>query len=338
MIFQPVLPEWILATFGLTLIVFACFHTFKNLKLRNRIIVLVRRVSIVLILTILALRPGVGEYKEVEILTNQYDVYFVVDTSASIVAEDWGDNNDTRLSAVKSDIGRLVDEYAGARYSLITFDSQGLLRTPLTKNASAVMTSVNILQPEITKYSVGSNLGSANEVLEKTLRQSVSVEPDRAKLVFFFTDGEQTSMADIGSYANIQQYVNGGMVYGYGTVEGGKMLKQNGYVIVTNEDSPYIMDESISPPVEALSKLNEDNLRNISEELGLEYVIRDADTPIMFPLVDPGDLSSDITQMNTITDYSWLVASMLLIIVAFEVAYIFKFFIQIRKRNESKYA
>lgn len=336
MIFQPVIPELGIAFVGFVLLGSVIYQIINNRKDRRIVFAWLRRLVIGLLVLTTLLRPGIGEFKEVEVLNNQYDIYFVVDTTASMVAEDWGDNNDTRLSAVKSDIGRIVDEYAGSRYGLITFDSEGLLRTPITRNASALMTSVNILQPEITRYSTGSNLGAANEVLERVLAQSVSVDADRARIVFMFTDGEQTSEEEISSYSNIQPYINGGQVFGYGTVEGGRMLKQNGYVIVTNESSPYILDESVSPPVEALSKLDEANLDLISLQLGVDYLIRDASTPLQLPELEDVILDSSVSQMNVITDITWLFSSILFILLAFESAYlilVYRKFFGVGKKN-----
>ena len=325
MIFQPVTNEIIIGLFALATLAFSIFQIAKNKKNKALVWAWVRRAIILVLMALLLLRPGIGEIKKVDVYTNQYDVYFVVDTTASMIAEDWGDDKETRLTAVKQDIGRIVDEYSGARYALLTFDSSAIVRTPLTRDSSAVMSSVNILTPEVTKYSKGSSIDVASPLLESTLSRNMTAEPERARIVFFFTDGEQTNGTEPASYEASSSYISGGSVYGYGTLDGGPMKKQNGYTI-TSSDDEYIMDSSQEPPIVALSKIDEENLTTMAEQLGIEYSLRDANIPITIPELSEEKVAvSSSSGMKVTTDFTWIIALPLYGLLAFELGYILIF-------------
>src|SRR5690606_29464063 len=72
------------------------------------------------------LRPGIPG-GATETLATDTDILIVVDTTASIVAEDW-DGDGQRLDGVRADVQSIVDEYPGARFALISFDAAAELR------------------------------------------------------------------------------------------------------------------------------------------------------------------------------------------------------------------
>lgn len=334
MIFQPIFNIYAVILLTLLIAGVAAYLAFKSRKTRSLLWAWTRRGLVVLLFGMLLLRPGIGELKQVEIFTNQYDVYFVVDTTASMVAEDWGNDGATRLDGVKQDIGRIVDEYAGARYSLLTFDSSAIIRTPLTKDATAVMSSTNLLAPEITKYSKGSSVGIASSLLATTLSQAMEAEPERARIVFFFSDGEQTSGGDPESYDISSSYINGGAAYGYGTTNGGPMKKQNGIFITSNEEE-YIMDTTQTPSKVALSIIDEENMTNIAQQLGVDYLLRSEDTPIAIPELPEKELAiNSTTSMNVTSDFTWVIAIPLYAFLAFELAYILLFLTRMSRNHK----
>lgn len=324
MLFQPIINPILLGiillpVLGLT--IWLSISAWKSSPVMRK--AWLRRGLAIIIIGVMCFRPGIGETKKVDIYTNQYDVYFIVDTTASMVAEDWDSDGATRLSGVKKDIGRLVDEYSGAKFALMTFDSSAIIRTPLTKDATALMTSVKNMSPEITKNSKGSSPWVATSLLETTLKKNAQLSPDRAKVIFMFTDGEKTSEdKTVSTYAGAATSIQGGSVYGYGTSKGGKMKKQNGYFITTKKDI-YIQDESTTPPTNALSKIDQKNLKTISKELGVKYSLRDSDKPIEAPKVDSSNLSLDQnSSMQVTNDYTWVAALLLCILLSFELGII----------------
>src|SRR5690606_1021757 len=128
-----------------------------------------------------------------------------------------------RLDGVRADVQSIVDEYPGARFALISFDAAATQRLPLTTDATALMSSLDVLRPEVTTQSRGSSIGIASTMLSEVLRNAAESAPDRARMVFYFGDGEQTVSSDPESFGGSAEYVDGGAVLGYGTAEGGPM-------------------------------------------------------------------------------------------------------------------
>jgi len=96
-------------------------------------------------------------------------------------------------------------------------------------------------------------------------------ERETYQIVFFITDGEDTSEQTLKSYSGLDKYVDGGAVLGYGTKEGGPMRP---VYYAGDTDEPeylYYYDDDFNR-LKAISKLDEDNLKSIADDLGVEYV------------------------------------------------------------------
>jgi Ca-activated chloride channel family protein len=331
MTFQPIINPLLLAILFFLFIVASLSFALKSFPSSKPLFWAWIRRSLVLVLIALSLfRPVLEKEQTVNVYTNNYDVYFVVDTTGSMGAEDWNSDGDTRLDGVKSDIGRIVDKYSGARYALLTFDASPVIRTPLTKDASALMSATNNMKPEITQYSKGSSISVANNLLTKTLKTAQKADPDRARIVFYFGDGEQTASEQPKSFEPSASYISGGEVYGYGTEKGGKMATENGYVITTQGDK-YIMDTTQNPPVVALSKIDPKNLENIASQLKVKYDQRTSEKPIQLPAIDKSKTLSASDSNTTIAyDFTWIIAIFAYLTMLIEIIYI------VRKIKETR--
>lgn len=331
MVLQPIVPYLfiILITFIISVIMgYILTSTYHNKSLFKKWVL---RSVILLLIPVMLLRPGVIEKNETEIYASQFDIFFVVDTTSSMIAEDWEKNSSsTRLSGVKSDITRLVDEYSGSRYSLITFNKEAYIQAPLTRDASAVMSSVSNILPEITRNSQGSDVRVSAKLLERTLQEAAEKYPDRARLVFFFSDGEETAenVTSDKNFSNISSLVSGGSVYGYGTDKGGKMLTQSGYFI--SKESSYIQDPSTGK--DALSKIDEKNLKAIASELNIPYQHRSSSEPIEIDKIDMV-LTPDIVNAEKVTDYTWILAAIFGLLMAFNLGLIFVSLSKVRVKD-----
>jgi len=204
-------------------------------------------------------------------IESSYDVYFVVDTTSSIAAEDWGDGL-PRLDGVKSDVETIVSQYPNSRYTLITFDSVATMRVPITNDSSAIISTTKALQQEVTGNSRGSSVGEASEILAGTLAKNK--DDDRQSIVFFFSDGEQTSNKEIESFKSSTEFISSGLVLGYGTEQGGKMKQRVGY---GSPIDTYITDLAGN---DGLSVIDEKNLNTIADDLGVKYLHRVAGEPL----------------------------------------------------------
>ncbi|SMG36297.1 vWA domain-containing protein [Agreia pratensis] len=311
--FFPVLPLPVLIAVFTVLAAFVIWQLILR-ENRPRLLSWSLRAAIVVVLLLVALRPGVPGAAG-EKATTDVDVFFVVDTTTSIIAEDF-DGSDPRLDGVKSDIVDLVAAYPGAKFALMSFDSSAVLRVPLTSDATAVSNAADVLAPEITLYSNGSSITQAKDLLASTLQRAQDAEPDRSRVVYYFGDGEQTSSAPVESFDESAPLVSAGFVFGYGTEAGGQMRVQTGYYDDDKTDDGYVKDDTGSP---ARSVIDEKNLRTIADQLGVEYVHRTS--PGDAPVADVGsspNLATSNESSGGTTELYWIPAAALVLLLALE--------------------
>ena len=278
------------------------------------------RGALVLLLLLAACRPGFPG-GTVEAAATDLNVFFVVDTSSSIAAEDHtpaggdaakGESTGgqsagvPRLDGVREDIRAIARELGGARYSLISFDSSAAVRMPLTTDTSALETAVAVLGPEVTDYSQGSSVTAARAVLAERLAAARDGHPDRPRLVFYFGDGEQTSAAAPQALGIDGSLVSGGAVLGYGTRDGGRMKENSGDP--ARPATTYIQDPTTGAA--AVSRLDEDRLRDLAHQLAVPYLHRaagDAAAP-MLQQATPGTLVRTGAALDGRTELYWMPA------------------------------
>jgi Ca-activated chloride channel family protein len=236
----------------------------------------------VLLLGAAALRPAVAG-EQVDTTAANLNVYFVVDTTSSIIAEDYGGDR-PRIEGVAADIAAIATALPGARYSVVTFDQETRVRLPLTTDTTALDAAVETLLPESYEVSRGSSVTEANDRLKALLQQADSRTPERGRVVYYFGDGEQTAPEAPAPFDIDRRLVNGGAVLGYGTRSGGRMKATRSRF---DTSSSYIKDPSTGE--DARSVISEDTLRAIAGQLGVTYVHRDRGDDIA-PVVSGVDL------------------------------------------------
>jgi len=282
------------------------------------------RVVLVLACGVLLLRPGVPG-GHVRTLASATDVVIAVDTTASMVAEDWdsaksGSAGNTRMAGVREDVRRIAEAYPGARFALITFDANAVLRLPLTTDTGALVSAVEVLQPEVTRQSKGSSIGIANQLLTQTLQNAQKASPDRARMVFYLGDGEQTVSTEPEPFDSAKKLISGGEVLGYGTSQGGPMRETTGAFGDTASGSgagPYIQYQGS----DALSRIDEKNLQRIASELGVTYEHRTADAKTVLPPAPKSTTAyREDDPLTQPTDLSWIVALVVAALLCAEIA------------------
>ena len=137
MIFQPVLHPILLAL----LCAVPAFFVIRALVKGPSRGLWALRLGVIVVVFAMLLRPGIPGGTS-QTLATDTDVVIVVDTTASIVAEDWAGDR-PRIDGVRADVQAIVDEYPGARFALISFDAAAPLRRPLTTAATALMASLD---------------------------------------------------------------------------------------------------------------------------------------------------------------------------------------------------
>jgi len=288
------------------------------------------RVVLVLACGVLLLRPGVPG-GHVRTLASATDVVIAIDTTASMVAEDWdrggstkGGAADQRMAGVREDVRRIAEAYPGARFALLTFDANAVLRLPLTTDTGALISAVEVLQPEVTRQSKGSSIGIANTLLTQTLQNAQKSSPDRARMVFYLGDGEQTVSTAPEPFDSAKKLLSGGEVLGYGTAEGGPMRETTGAVGPSTGSGTgsagageYIQYQGS----DALSRIDEKNLQRIAAELGVSYEHRAADAKIALPPAPKSTTAyREDDPLTQPTDLSWIVALVIVALLCVEIA------------------
>lgn len=319
MFFQPM---FLIVLFGLTGMGLAIFQFWKVKNKRQRIHWTLRGVAALMIL-FAGLRPSVPSLAPAELYNNQYDVYFVVDLTSSMVAEDWDSQKDPRLDGVREDINDLLDDYAGAKFSLITFNSTASLRVPLTPDSTAIASAANTMLPEVTAYSQGSSISKPLDLMKSTLAADKETS-DRAKIVLYFGDGEQTDSSEPASFAPIKPYVTQAKVYGYGTSEGGRMKQQTGYYISTKDDK-YIKDGSGK---DGISVIDESNLKTMATQMGGTYEHRTPNKRIAAATLNNDQKlnlqKQDGASVNNTSEFYWIFLIPASLLFLIEAGYLFR--------------
>lgn len=266
----PVLPYSLIVIAGLLVLIFLVFKDHKAGMLNG--LAWTRRILIFGLVALIGYGPATIE-EATEAARANVDVYFVVDRTGSMSAEDFN-GAETRLSGVRRDAKEIVDTLEGSRFSIISFDSSSSRQIPLTTDTVAVKNWFDNLNPEITIYSSGSSVGRVNEELRRVLEIGAEENPQNQRVVIFMTDGEDTSDSVPSDFTIMAQYINGGAVLGYGTAEGGKMKEYDPYLVERGRDLEYIMDYSQSPAAPAVSHTDLDALNTLSDQLGIKFMHR----------------------------------------------------------------
>ena len=280
---DPTMPIALIAVSGALMFVFAIYRMAAARGFRGRISGFLR-VLMVLLAVIVVLRPIIPADNVSPVVSSDVEVYFVVDTTTSMAAEDVGGEVDgrpgTRLDGVKNDIEQLCAALTGAQFSLTTFDSVASQRVPLTRDQSALVSASRAITPEISGYSRGSSIDEALPLMTEILRRAQSERPDSRRVLFYFGDGEQTRTSqEPADFSVVAPLLDGGAALGYGTLSGGAMRIFDGFADDDpSNDVAYLADPATGE--QALSTIDETNLRTIASQLGVGYLYRAAGEPI----------------------------------------------------------
>ncbi len=257
MITNPILPEILV---GAVLFIIYAVLSFgivrRKIKLIYKLSMMGRVLIIFVLVFIINLRPMKKDYN-MDVEMKNLDVMFVVDTTISMWAEDV--DNKPRMDAVMRDCEYIIEQLDGSNFALIRFDNKSQILAPFTQDSKNVLDAFSTISSPSKYYAKGSNLN----VIEKDMSDlliSSSKKEGRMTVVFFISDGEVTDGSELMSYSQFERYIDGGAVLGYGTEKGGKMKDSYSYI----KDPETYQD--------AISKLDENNLHKIAEDMKIDYV------------------------------------------------------------------
>ncbi|MBM9459420.1 VWA domain-containing protein [Nocardioides sp. zg-536] len=233
------------------------------------VLVALRRIGIVLAFVAVLLRPGFGQ-ADVATQAADIDVLVVVDRTRSMAALDAADRS-PRITAAKADLTALAEEVPGARFGMLAFGAEARLVLPFSTDVNAFRAAVDTLYLEGPKDGVGSRADRPVPELTEVLERVAEQRPDRRRVVVYVGDGEDTGGAAGGedhSFADVADLVAGGVVLGYGTEQGAPMP-----AAADLSDADGLVDDPETNQ-SAISRADPDNLREIAEELDVDYVDR----------------------------------------------------------------
>lgn len=255
MILNPIIPLWLMGIICVALLFFK----------RKGIFNYIRQVVIIILIFVINMRIMV-QSGNISNMTSNVDVLFVIDNTISMLAEDYnGDGR--RIDAVKSDCKYIMKELAGASFSVAVFEKDISKDMPYTIDADMVAQAIDILEGQSYYYANGTSLDTIMAKIDTVLEN----KRDTYKVVFFISDGEVVNSDKLTSHDGLSKYADTGAVLGYGTSKGGQMRAKS-YVGSTLEpEIIYYYDEN-DERKKGISKIDEDNLRLIAKDLGIEYV------------------------------------------------------------------
>jgi Ca-activated chloride channel family protein len=276
MTLSPMLPLALLIPIAVVLLGFVGWQIVRNRRTPLGLSWFAR-LALVAFVLVMSLRPAIAGAEPASTAEGGLEVYFVVDTTSSMAAEDF--ESAPRLDGVKADIGGIARSLPGAEFALVTFDSSAIQRMPLSGDVTALRSAVTAITQEVTAYSSGSSIDAPLELVTSILTDAREDNPERPRLVYYVGDGEQTVATEPASFDTVAPLIDGGAVLGYGTEDGGRMMSFDGYNDETSAPA-YIKDYSANPPSDAVSRIDETRLGTIADQLGVDYVHRDYGDPV----------------------------------------------------------
>lgn len=225
------------------------------------------RMAMVLLGVLIVLRPGIGGGGDDGPAPGaDLDVVMVVDETVSMSALDH-EGVRSRHEGVREDMSDIADALPDSRIALVTFGRSAQVELPFTTDQQAVADAIDGITREPLLAGTGSTMSRPLPTVRDMLRRAAEEYPDRRQVVVFASDGENTSTTEKQqSFAPLEKYVEGGAVLGYGTPQGARMP--------TGGEPPWTFVRDKATGADAISRLDEENLRRIAGQLGVDYTRR----------------------------------------------------------------
>lgn len=217
-----------------------------------------RRGAAILLLGAVSLQPTITGSDDPPTPTAT-DVVLLIDRTTSMGAQDY-DGQHPRMEGVLADVTALTTAMPSARYTVVVMDNDARIAVPWTTDTTAVVAFAETMGWREESFGIGSDISVGKPVAEQLLTDSVEVRPQARRFLLYLGDGEQTMEALPASFDTLQPLLNGSLVLGYGTEQGGRMaLRPDTEELVAHDGVPQ------------LSHIDENSLTTIADELGGSY-------------------------------------------------------------------
>lgn len=227
----------------------------------------IRQIVMVLLLFAINLRIMVpNDQVKVNTVNLECNVIFVVDDTLSMIAEDC--DGGTRLAAVSNDCSEIIENMSGARFAVISFNNYSNVLTPFSSDTNYIESIISSIKPLDDFNAQGSDLSVSKDDLLTLLENGR--DKGGYNVVFFISDGEDNKSEDKDyDFSEVKEYIDAGAVLGYGTEKGGIMRIHYSW---DEDDESTVLQTWVDGDYEdAVSKIDEDNLKNIAKDLGIKY-------------------------------------------------------------------
>lgn len=254
MTFQPVLPPLVLVVVAAMLVALR-FISMRQLHSSSgaRWATVWRWCGLtlaVLLLFIAAARPGIERYGQEASAAapsgENVNVFVVVDRSPDSGVDDYGGK--PRMEGIRADVDSLIERYPRARFAMIAFASRASLDWPLSEDVWSLEPAVAGLRP-YGATDTGTDAAAAANVLRYQLIAAGQQYRDSTNLVFYFGSGASGSRAPQDEFEPVAGTVDGGAVFGYGSLEGDASAYDQGRLelIAGQLGVPYVHRQSDEP-------------------------------------------------------------------------------------------
>jgi Ca-activated chloride channel family protein len=199
------------------------------------------------------LGPSFGDVKK-EIKSIGKDVYFLLDLSKSMLANDLQPN---RITRAKHEIRKIANILEGDRMGLIIFSSYSFLQCPITFDKSAFLTFLDACEVEKMPGG-GTDIAAALEMVYGRLEFEKSSSKHKSKIIILASDGEDFSERAFDWVKKLAKNQVKIFTIGIGTESGGKIPTRTGFKKDTQGE-------------EIITRLNKKFLKEIAEETNACY-------------------------------------------------------------------
>lgn len=194
-------------------------------RFRHNRVVWIRRILIMVLAFVIGLTPAT--MSQMQASGPRADIIVALDRTTSMSARDSA-NHAMRLRAAASDLQKLANQWAGARFHVISVGANTRVEIPATTDADAVITWAKTLTPEIYDYADGSALSHAVPVIKEQLRQSeTSAGGTGTTILVVMSDGEATRSSNENEWTTLPK-VDHAAVFQYGTATPAPMYAYRG--------------------------------------------------------------------------------------------------------------
>lgn len=281
----------------------------------------VRRLLMALVLALMVLTPSVTTVTESRAV-NATDVFIAVDVTGSMAVSDaqYGSADKiSRIDAARKAVHDITALYPDASFAAVSFGTSGTTDVPLTPDSRAIDNWVDTLPTEPTSVSAGSNLDKAIDPLLLTMKSTKDKHADDQILVYYISDGEQTSNKTRRTFSSLRQYADNAVVVGVGSTQGGRIPQVSDDGTVAKNQ--WVTDPSTKQP--GISKMDVKNLKAIADEMGGSYVQTQASTTLATQQQMDGSSDYRVTVTHKQREHSepivWPLALALMVLVVIEV-------------------